>query len=90
MDFLTSLEPSTSGILCMPPTLQLGGAHIGNIPGNTSQYLYNTIHNNALYFSSKFSKCRIIPSGKSLLPYSTSYKNNAWLPDIFKYLSYIT
>ena len=89
MDFLTILASSTNSILCTSPSFQLGGAHIGSIPGNTSQYLYNTIYTNALYFSSTFSKCGIVPFSKSLSPYNISY-NNTGLPDVLNYLSYIT
>ena len=90
MGFLTSLEPSISGIPCMSPSFWLGGSHVGNVPGNTSRCLHNTIHNDALYFLSIFSKCGIMPSGQSLLPYSMSYKNNTGLLDVFNYSLYIT
>ena len=90
MDYLTSLASSTSGISCTSRSFQLGGAHVENIPGNTSQNLHNTICNNALYFSSIFTKFGIMPSGKSLWLYSRSYKNNTGLPGVFNYLSYIT
>ena len=87
MDFLIGLAPSMSGISCRSSGFWLGGAHIGNIPGNTSQYLYYTIYN-VPYIISTFSKCGITPSGKSLLPYNTSYRNNTGLLDIFNYISY--
>ena len=76
IDFLTGLAPSLSGISCTSPSFWLGGARVGNIPGNTSQYLHNNIHNNALFFSSTFSKYGITPSGRSLSLYNIFYRNN--------------
>ena len=73
----------------MSSSFQLGGAHVGSVPGNIFQYLHNIIHSNALFFLSTFSKYRIAPSRKPLSPYNISYKNNMGLPDVFKYLSYI-
>ena len=67
----------------------LGGARVGSVPGNMSQYLHNTVHNDVLYFSSMLSKCGIAPSGRSPSPYKISYKNKMGLPDVFNYLSYI-
>ena len=90
MDFYIGLEPSTSGILYISPSFWLGGAYIVNVPMNKSQYLHNAICNNALYFSSTFSKCGIVPYSKFLLLYSISYKNNTGLSGVFKYLSFVT
>ena len=59
MDFHTGLAPSPRGILCMSPSLQLGGAHVGNVLGNTSQYSHNTVCNDVLDFSSTLCKCGI-------------------------------
>ena len=89
MDFRTSSASSTRGILCMSPSFQLGGARLGNVPGNTSQYIHNTVCKNALFFPYIFSKCGITPSRRFLSPYNTSYRNNMGLPDIFNYFSYI-
>ena len=89
MDFHTGSAPSSRGISCMSPSFQLGGACVGSMPGNTSQYLHNTVCNDVLYFSSILSKCRIAPSGRSLSPYKISYKNRMGLPDVFNYLLYI-
>ena len=50
--FCTGLAPSTRGISCMSPCFQLGGARVGNVPGNTSQHLHNTVYNDALLFLS--------------------------------------
>ena len=72
MDFHMGLAPSMRGILCISPSFQLGGARVGNAPGNTLQYLHNTEHNVVLYCSSIFSKCGIAPSGRSLSPYKIS------------------
>ena len=72
----------------MSPSFKLGGAHIGNVPGNISQNLYNTIHNNALFFLSTFSKWGISRSGRSFSPYDISYRNNMGLTDVFNYLLY--
>ena len=74
----------------MSPSFQLGSAHVGNVPGNTSQYLYNTVYNDTLFFSCAFNKYGIAPSGKPLSLYNASYKNDAGLPDVSNYLSYIT
>ena len=89
MDFHTGLVPSTRGILCISPSFWLGGSRVGNIPGNTSWYLHNTIYNDALSFSSTFSKCQIAPSGRSLSPYNIFYRNNMGLPDVFNIFSYV-
>ena len=89
IDFRTNLAPSTKGILCISPSFQLGGAHVGNIPGNTSRYLHNTLCNNALFFLSTFSNCRIAPSGRPLSPYNISYRNKMGLRDVFNYVLYI-
>ena len=83
------LAPSTRGISYTSPSFQLGGAHVGNAPGNTLQYLHKTIHNNVLYSSSTLSKYGIAPSGRSLSPYRISYKNRTGLPDVFNYLLYV-
>ena len=72
MNFYTGWVPPSRGILYISPSFQLGSIHVGNVPGKTSQYLHNTIHNDALFFSSTFSKCGIAPSGRSLSPYNTS------------------
>ena len=90
IDFLTGLAPSISSISCKSPSFWLGGVHVGNIPGNTSRYLHNMVPNNALFFSSTFSKCGVASCGKSLLPYNISYKNNTGLPDVFNYFLYVT
>ena len=85
IDFLISSAPSTSGILCISPSFQLAGAHVGNIPGNTSQYLYNTVCNDTLFFSSTFSKCamrRSLSFWKGFVSNNTSYKKNTRLPDV--------
>ena len=50
MDFYTGLAPSSIDISCMSPRFQLGCACVGSVPGNTLQYLHNTIHNDVLYF----------------------------------------
>ena len=89
MDFHMGSAPLTRGISCTSPSFQLGGACVGNAPGNTSQYLHNTVHNIVLYFSLILSKCGIAPSGRSLSPYKISYKNKIGLPEVFNYLSYI-
>ena len=89
MDFHTGSAPSSRGISCISPSFWLGGARVGSVPGNTSQYLHNTIHNNVLYFSSTLSKCGIAPSGRSLSPYKISYKNKTGLPDVFNCFLYI-
>ena len=73
----------------MSPSFCLGGACVGSMPGNTLQYLYNTIHNDVLYFLSTLSKYRIALSGRSLSPYKISYKNSTGLPDVFNCFSYI-
>ena len=73
----------------MSPSFQLGGARVGSVPGNMTQYLHNTVCNNVLYFSSILSKCGIAPSGSSLSPYKISYKNRMGLPDVFNCLLYI-
>ena len=57
IDFHIGLAPSSRGISCTSPSFQLGGVRVGNMPGNTSQYLHNTIHNNVLHFLSTLSKC---------------------------------
>ena len=88
IDFLNGSASSTSGISCMYPSFWLGGMDVGNVQGNTSQYLHNTINNGALLLSFTFNKCGIGPSGKSLSLYSASYKNNTGLPNVFKYLLY--
>ena len=89
IDFHTSSVPSSRGISCMSPSFCLGSARVGNVPGNTSQYVHNTICNNALFFSSTFSRWGITPSGRSLSPYNISYKNSMGLPDVFNYFSYV-
>ena len=89
MDFHTGSEPSSRGISCTSPSFQLGGARVGSVPGSTSQYLNNTIHNNVLYFSFMFSKCGMAPSGRSSSPYKISYKYKMGLPDVIYYLSYV-
>ena len=68
MDFHMGLEPSSKGILCTSPRFWLGGARVGSMPANMSQYLYNTVGNDVLYFSSTLSKCGIAPFGRSLSP----------------------
>ena len=83
MDFHMGSVPSSRGILCMSPSFQLGGARVGSVPGNMSQYLHNTIHNYVLYFSSTLRKCEIAPSRGSLSPFKISYKNRMG-PDIFQ------
>ena len=80
MDFSTGLAPSSKGISCMSPSFQLGGAHVGNAPGNTMWYSHNIVCNDVLYFSSTFSKCGIAPFGRSLSPHKISYKNRTGLP----------
>ena len=89
IDFCTGLVPSTSGISCISLSFWLGSSHVVNVPGNTSQYLHNTLHNNALFYSPIFSKCGIAPSGRSLSPYNTSYRNSTGFPDVFKYFLYV-
>ena len=73
------LVPSSSGISCTSPSFQLGGALVGSVLGNTSQYLHNTICNNILYFSFTLSKLGIAPAGRSLSPYKIPYKNKTGL-----------
>ena len=73
MDFHMGLAPSSRGILYMSASFLLGGARVGSVPGNTSQYLHNTVRNNVLYFSSTLSKCGAAPSRSSLPPYKISY-----------------
>ena len=82
-------DPLTRGISCTSPSFWLGGAHVGNTPGNTSRYLHNMVYNIVLYFSAILSKCGIAPSGRSLSPCKISYKNKIGLPDVFSYLSYV-
>ena len=89
MDFHMGSAPSTRGILCTSPSLWLGGARVGNAPGNMLQYLHNMVRNVVLYFSLMSSKCGIAPSGRSLSPYKISYKNKIGLPEGFNYLSYV-
>ena len=89
MDFCTGLAPSSRGISCMSPSFWLGGAYVGSVSENISQYLHNTICNDVLYFSSTLSKYGIAPSGRSLSPYKISYKNRTGLPDVFDDLSYV-
>ena len=89
IDYYNGSVPSTRGILYMFPSFWLGGACVGNVPWNTSRYLYNTVCSEALFFSSTFSKCGIAPFGRSLSPYNISYRNNMGLPSVFNYLSYI-
>ena len=89
MDFHMGSAPLMRGILCTSLSFRLGGACVGNAPGNTLQYLYNTVHNVVLYFSSIMSKCGITPSGRSLSPYKISYKNKIGLPEVLNYLSYV-
>ena len=89
MDFRMGSAPSTRGISCMSPSFRLGGARVGNAPGNTSQYLHNMVRNIVLYFSLILSKCSIASSKRSLSPYKISYKNKIGLPEVFNYLSYI-
>ena len=62
MDFCMGLAPFSRGISCMSPSFRLGGARVGSVPGNMSQYLHNTVYKGVLYFSSKLSKCGIAPS----------------------------
>ena len=69
MDFHTGLVPSSRDISCISPSFRLGSACVGSVPGNTSQYLYNTVCNDVLYFLSILHKCGIVPSGSSLSPY---------------------
>ena len=83
------LVPSSRDTSCMSPNFQLVGARVGSMPGNTSRYLHNTVHNDVLYFSSTLSKYGIAPSGRSLSPYKIPCKNNMGLPDVFNYLLYI-
>ena len=73
----------------MSPSFQLGGVHVGNVPGNTSQYFHNMVCNYALFFSSTFSKYGIAPSRRSLPPYNIFYRNNMGLHDVFNYLLYV-
>ena len=73
----------------MSPSFWLGGARVGNAPGNMSKYLHNTVHNVVLYCSSIFSKCSIAPSGRSLSPYKISDKNKIGIPEVFNYLLYV-
>ena len=89
MEFYTGLVLSTRGILCISPSFQFGVARVGNVPGNTSQYLHNTIYNDAQFFSSTFSKCGITTSGRSLSPYKISYRNSMGLPDVLNYFLYV-
>ena len=70
IDFCTGSAPSTRGNSCMFPSFHLVGARVDNVPGNISQHIYNTVHNDALFFSFTFSKCGIAPSGRSLSPYN--------------------
>ena len=81
--------PSTRGISCTSPSFQLGGACVGNAPGNMTWYLHNTVCNDVLYFSSTLSNCGIAPSERSLFPYKISYKNRMGLLHVFNYLSYV-
>ena len=80
---------STRGISCTSPSFRLGGACVGNTPGNTLPYLHNTVCNVVLYFSLILSKCGIALSGRSLSPYKISYKNKIRLPEVFNYLTYV-
>ena len=89
MDIHTGLASSSRGISCMSPSFWLGGFHVGNIPGKMSQYLHNTVYNNALFFLSTFSKYGIAPSGRSFSPYNTSLRINTGIPKVFNYLFYI-
>ena len=89
MDFCMGSALLTRGISSISPSFQLGGAHIGNTPGNTLRYLHNMVRNIFLYFSSILSKCGIAPSGRSLSPYKISYKNKIGLPEVFNYLPYV-
>ena len=73
----------------MSLSFRLGGAHVDNVPGNTSQYLHNTVCNYNLFFLSIFSKWGITPSGGPLSLYNISYRKNMGLRDAFDYLSYI-
>ena len=45
MDFRTGSAPSSRGISCTSTSFRLGGARMGSVPGNISQYLHNTICN---------------------------------------------
>ena len=85
MDFFMDSALSINGILCTSPNFQSSGACVGNVPGNTSVYLHNSMHSDALYFSYTFNKCKIAPSGKVFSPYNISYKNSSRLPDVFNY-----
>ena len=89
IDFHMGLVLFSKGISCISPSFRLGGACVGSVPGNTSQYLHNTIHNDVLYLLSTLSKYVIAPSRRSLSPYKISYKNRMRLPAVFNYLSYI-
>ena len=89
MDFYTGSMASSRGISCMSSSFWLGGARVGNVPGNISWYLHNMKHNKALLFSSTFTKCGVTPSGRFFSLYNISYINNMGLPDIFNYLLYI-
>ena len=89
IDFHMGLGSSSRGISCMSPSFQLDGARVGSVPGNTLQYLHNTVCNDVLYFSSTLSKCGIAPSGRSLSLYKISYKNKTGFSDDFNNLSYI-
>ena len=89
MDFHTGLAPSSRGISCMSLSFQLGGARVGSVPGNMSQYLHNNVRNEVLYFLSTLSKSGIVPSGRTLSPYKITYKNRMGLPEVFNCLSYI-
>ena len=89
MDFCTSSAASSRGILYASPSSCLGSSRLGNVLGNTSQYLHNMVHNKALFFSSTFSKCGIAPCGRPFSLYNISYRNNMGLPYIFNYLSYM-
>ena len=62
---------------------------MGNLLGNTSRYLHNTVYNDVVFFSSTFSKFGIALSGRSLSPYNLVYRNNTGLPDVINYFSYI-
>ena len=62
---------------------------MGSMPGNMSQYLYITLCNDVMYFSSTLSKCGIAPSGRFLSLYKIPYKNRMGLPNVFTCLLYI-
>ena len=79
----------TRGISWTSPSFRLGGVRRGNAPGNRSLYLRNRPRSAVRCYSPTLSRCGTAPSGRSFLPYSTSYKNSTGLPDVFNYASYV-